>query len=131
MALSPAKSIPMNGFMLYMSGNSIQIFSILVTVMLLFNSMKAIMGTYAAFDRFRATGTDKEGSPTTPAKQKTRNAVLADPLLMPMIAFAVLNAANLALGVWKCGAMGLLPTASSDWMAFLDPKQVRKSRFYI
>lgn len=44
MALSPSKSIPMNGFMLWMSGNSVQIFSILITVMLVWNALKGIMG---------------------------------------------------------------------------------------
>jgi hypothetical protein len=42
LALAPAKSIPMNGFMMYMSGNSIQIFSIMITVMLFWNSLNAI-----------------------------------------------------------------------------------------
>lgn len=44
MALSPSKSIPMNAFMLYMSGNSVQIFSIMVTLMLLWNSINAVLG---------------------------------------------------------------------------------------
>ena len=42
LALSPAKSIPMNAFMMYMSGNSIQIFSIMITLMLFWNSVNAI-----------------------------------------------------------------------------------------
>ena len=42
LALAPAKSIPMNGFMMYMSGNSIQIFSIMITVMLFWNSLNAV-----------------------------------------------------------------------------------------
>lgn len=42
MAISPAKSLPMNAFMLYMSGNSVQIFSIGILVMLLLNPLKAI-----------------------------------------------------------------------------------------
>lgn len=42
MAVSPAKSLPMNAFMLYMSGNSVQIFSIGILVMLLLNPLKAI-----------------------------------------------------------------------------------------
>ncbi|KAJ3194492.1 Meckelin [Irineochytrium annulatum] len=44
-ALGPGKSIPMNAFMLYMSGNSVQIFSILITVMLFFNAAKALAAT--------------------------------------------------------------------------------------
>jgi hypothetical protein len=27
-----------------------------------------------------------------------------------------------ALGMWKCHAMGLLPTSASDWLAFEEAK---------
>ncbi|KAJ1338882.1 hypothetical protein BSLG_006519 [Batrachochytrium salamandrivorans] len=118
-ALAPAKSIPMNGLMLYMSGNSIQIFSILVTVMLLFNSAKAMLGVPQVFEKFQTTST----------VNKARGfgslmAFVSNPLLLPMIAFFLIQGANLALGIWKCGAMGLLPTATSDWLAFLEGKEV-------
>lgn len=42
LAISPAKSLPMNAFMLYMSGSGVQIFSIGILVMLLFNPFKAV-----------------------------------------------------------------------------------------
>ena len=44
LALSPMKSIPMNLFMLWMSGNSVQIFSILIVGMLLQNAVKGVVG---------------------------------------------------------------------------------------
>ncbi|KAI8853024.1 hypothetical protein BC829DRAFT_440320 [Chytridium lagenaria] len=81
------KSIPMNAFMLWMSGNSVQIFSILITVMLFVNAAKAIAGT-------------KQGC------------------------VHIVSIRCHGLGVWKCGAMGLLPTAQSDWLAFLEPKTI-------
>ncbi|KAJ8322950.1 hypothetical protein O5D80_008468 [Batrachochytrium dendrobatidis] len=118
-ALAPAKSIPMNALMLYMSGNSIQIFSILITVMLLFNSAKSMMCVSQAFERFQTV--------TSTAKLTgfaAWKAFLLNPLLLPMTAFFLIQAGNLALGVWKCGAMGLLPTATSDWLAFLENKEV-------
>ncbi|KAI8924514.1 hypothetical protein BC831DRAFT_465378 [Entophlyctis helioformis] len=118
-AIAPAKSIPMNAFMLYMSGNSIQIFSILVTVMLLFNSVKAAMGVSQVFERFQTVSSAK-----APTGVAAILAMMSNPLLLPMIAFVVIQAANLALGIWKCGAMGLLPTATSDWLAFLDHKKI-------
>ena len=31
------------------------------------------------------------------------------------------NLANVALAVYKCNSMGLLPTYASDWLAFADP----------
>ena len=39
-AMAPARSIPMNAFMMWMAGNSVQIFSILIVVMLLWNTLK-------------------------------------------------------------------------------------------
>lgn len=41
-ALAPAKSIPMNAFMLWMSGNGVQIFSVMITGMLFMNPIKAL-----------------------------------------------------------------------------------------
>ncbi|KAJ3156230.1 hypothetical protein HDU86_003994 [Geranomyces michiganensis] len=123
-SLAPAKSIPMNAIMLYMSGNSIQIFSVMVTVMLLWNSLKAIMGTNTVYERFstRSPGTEPKGL----------NALLSlasDPLLLPKIVYVLMQCGCVALGVWKCGAMGLLPTSSSDWLAFLEPKKVLERSF--
>lgn len=41
--MGPAKSIPMNAIMIYMSGTSLQIFTVMVTAMLFFNPIKAMM----------------------------------------------------------------------------------------
>lgn len=50
-AFAPAKSVPMNAFMLYMSGSGVQIFSMMVVGMLLTNPIKAIMTTNACESR--------------------------------------------------------------------------------
>ncbi|KAJ1919464.1 hypothetical protein H4219_001934 [Mycoemilia scoparia] len=44
LALQPAKTLPMQIFMAWMSGTSVQIFSIIVTAMVLFSPIKAIIG---------------------------------------------------------------------------------------
>ena len=41
--MAPAKSVPMNAFMLYMSGSGVQIFSMMVVGMLLTGPVKAIL----------------------------------------------------------------------------------------
>lgn len=41
-AMAPAKSIPMNLMMLYMSGNGVQIFSMMVVYMTVVNPLKGI-----------------------------------------------------------------------------------------
>ncbi|KAJ3410890.1 hypothetical protein HDV05_003108 [Chytridiales sp. JEL 0842] len=114
-AIAPGKALPMNGFMLYMSGNSVQIFSVMVTVMLLFNAAKAIVAIQQAFEKFAIE-----------TKEKASNGVqgfLKDPLLLPKISFVVLQILTMGLGVYKLGAMGLLPTSHSDWLAFLPAKK--------
>lgn len=41
------------------------------------------------------------------------------------LVFLVGNGLGLALALYKCQAMGLLPTRPSDWLAFVAPPQVR------
>lgn len=114
-SLAPLKSIPMNAFMLYMSGNSVQIFSILITVMLFVNAFKTLFGVTMAFEKFdiqsRKQGTDAG-----------LFSFLKDPIFLPKVMFVIAQILTMGLGLYKCGAMGLLPTSHSDWLAFLEPK---------
>ncbi|KAF9516110.1 hypothetical protein BS47DRAFT_1341195 [Hydnum rufescens UP504] len=102
LAISPAKSLPMNAFMLYMSGGGVQIFSIGILAMLLLNPIKAVSTINNAF------------APYTPsASDSTRSS-----LLLPKLTYIACNILTLALGVYKCHSMGLLPTGSADWLNF-------------
>jgi hypothetical protein len=111
----------MNAFMLYMSGSSVQIFSIMITVMLLWNSANAVLASPLAFEQFYASDIDTSKRGLIPT---TKNLVASN-LVMPVAVYILMQLGNLALGVWKCGQMGLLPTTSSDWLAFMEAKQVR------
>ncbi|KAI9598283.1 hypothetical protein BDF19DRAFT_431955 [Syncephalis fuscata] len=106
-ALAPGKSLPMNGFMLWMSGNGVQIFSIMITAMLFFQPVKAIMSLNTAFERFEIKGTRTAGE-----------------LTLPKLVFVLMNVLTILLGIYKLSAMGLLPTATSDWLAFMEPKKI-------
>ncbi|KAI8991330.1 hypothetical protein BDF20DRAFT_909124 [Mycotypha africana] len=109
-AMGPAKSIPMNAIMIYMSGTSLQIFTVMVTAMLFFQPIKAIMSVQETFSRFESTGKAK----TLPG---------AD-LLTPKLTFIGLHLVTILMGIYKVNAMGLLPNTASDWLAFLHPKEV-------
>uniref|UniRef100_A0A1D1XNT7 ER membrane protein complex subunit 4 n=1 Tax=Anthurium amnicola TaxID=1678845 RepID=A0A1D1XNT7_9ARAE len=104
-ALSPGKNIPMNAFMLWMSGNGVQIFSVMITGMLFFQPIKALMGIETVFERYE--------SPRTKSQ-----------LVWPKFVYVFLQLLTMALGLYKCSSMGLLPTATSDWLAFMEPKQI-------
>ena len=90
LALAPAKQLPMNAIMMYMSGNSLQIFSIMMVFMLFMNPVKGLLGINQAFERFETDGT-----------RARLWAVKAVYVLMQLVA--------LGLGVWKVNGMGLLP----------------------
>jgi ER membrane protein complex subunit 4 len=135
-ALAPARAIPMNAFMLWMSGNSLQIFSILITVMLFWNSLKSLMAVHGVFERFApvvassaagdAKGGDGTATPTTPKPTPSFIVGLldlpSDPLVLQKLAYMAMQLVLVGLGVWKCNGMGLLPTSTSDWLAFELPK---------
>lgn len=85
----------MNAIMMYMSGNSLQIFSIMMVFMLFKGPIQGLMNTNAAFVKFES--------------DTTRGRLLAVKLVYVLMQFALL-----ALGVWKVNAMGLLPYVLSS-----------------
>jgi ER membrane protein complex subunit 4 len=80
----------MNAIMMYMSGNSLQIFSIMMVFMLFKGPIQGLMNTNAAFVKFES--------------DTTRGRLLGVKVVYVLMQFALL-----ALGVWKVNAMGLLP----------------------
>lgn len=48
---------------------------------------------------------------------------------MQKVAYFLCNLLTLALGMWKCRSMGLLPTGTGDWLAFETRGQVSTSPF--
>ncbi|KAI1299155.1 hypothetical protein F5Y03DRAFT_253081 [Xylaria venustula] len=98
-ALAPVKSLPMTFFMMYMSGNSLQIFSIMMVYMAFKNPIVGLVGTNQAFERFESD------------TNKTK-------MLQVKLAYIVMQLVALAVGIWKVNGMGLLPTTRSDWLAW-------------
>lgn len=98
LALAPLKQVPMNLFIMYMAGNSISIFPIMMVGMLLMRPLQAIWSTKSTFKMM-----------------ETQSAILQ------MIVYVLGNIVNIGLALYKCHSMGLLPTYASDWLAFVEP----------
>ncbi|KAJ7494511.1 DUF1077-domain-containing protein [Mycena galericulata] len=103
-AIAPAKSLPMQAFMLYMSGGGVQIFSMGIVFMLLLTPFKNIAGMNEAFAPFAPSTAKNPKSFTTLPAQK--------------FVYIACNILTLAVGLWKCRSMGLLPLGTGDWLAF-------------
>ncbi|KAI5120160.1 hypothetical protein M0805_003647 [Coniferiporia weirii] len=112
LAISPAKQLPMQAFMLYMSGGGVQVFSMGIVFMLLFSPFKNVAAINAAFLPFTSPKTKIDGQ--APASTGLE-------LPLQKIVYLLCNLLTLALGLWKCRAMGLLPTGTGDWLAFETP----------
>lgn len=90
LAFAPAKALPMNAIMMYMSGNSLQIFSIMMVFMLFKTPLQGLLQTNSVFTRFETARTKKN-------------------LWMVKTLYVAMNLVALALGIWKVNSMGLLP----------------------
>jgi len=104
LALGPFKQVPMNLFIMYMSGNSISIFPIMMVVMMMVRPLKTLFSVKTTFKGFEVGA----------------NGVGVN-IIGQKLVFILGNLANVALAMYKCHSMGLLPTHKSDWLAFADP----------
>lgn len=89
-ALAPVKSLPMSAIMMYMSGNTLQIFSIMMVIMAFKNPLMGLINTNQAFERFKTETNSGQ-------------------LLQTKLVYMVMQLLALGVGVWKLNAMGLLP----------------------
>ena len=96
-ALAPGKQLLMTAFMLWMSGNTLQIFSIMMLGMALYQPLQRIFNVQQEFARYAG------------------NAGVS--LLWPQLVFVACNVAGVGLALYKCQSMGLLPTSSADWLS--------------
>lgn len=103
-ATSPAKQIPMNLIMTYMTGNNLQIFSITTTLMLFTGPAKAILSINDAFKNLD----DKD---------------IKNDVLLAKITFILLQFVVIAIGIYKLNSMGLIPNKEGDWLSFQDIKK--------
>uniref|UniRef100_A0A915L5M0 ER membrane protein complex subunit 4 n=1 Tax=Romanomermis culicivorax TaxID=13658 RepID=A0A915L5M0_ROMCU len=99
-ALGPVKQIPMNIFIMFMAGNSISIFPIMMVGMMFIRPIQALL---------------KVGSTFKPLQGSIGNN-----LYFQKFVFMLGNLMGLALALYKCSSMGLLPTHQSDWLAFIE-----------
>ena len=107
-AMSQVSSIGMMGFMMYMSGNGVQIFPVMMVGGGIFNPVKAIMRSGKTFERFADKDTDVTGA---------------------RLAFCAVQIAGLAMALYKLNAMGLLPTHASDWLSGMKPPHALEHAF--
>ncbi|CRK39579.1 hypothetical protein BN1723_015526 [Verticillium longisporum] len=98
-ALAPAKNLPMTAIMMYMSGNSLQIFSIMMVLMAFKTPITGLFAVNSAFERFESDTNKGQ-------------------MFQVKMAYLAMQVLALAVGVWKVNAMGLLPTTRSDWLGW-------------
>ncbi|KAJ3683866.1 hypothetical protein LUZ60_014093 [Juncus effusus] len=99
-AQAPFKNLMMMGFMMWMAGSTVHLFSIGITFSALLQPINALRSVGKVFEPFKDPKVD---------------------LNVPRLIFIALNLAGLGLGIWKLNTLGLLPTHASDWVSSLPP----------
>jgi hypothetical protein len=100
--------IGMMAFMMWMSGNSVQIFSIMTTFGGVAQTVKAVLNSKATFAKFADDRTD---------------------VTVPRIMYCAIQIVGLSLALNKLNSMGLLPTHASDWVSGLQPPRQLERAF--
>merc|ERR1719468_1349813 len=103
MAINPIQSVGMNLFMLWMSGSSPGIFN----VMILGYCFTSILG------QFSKVNTVFQGFKTIDTT-------------LQKLAYLALCTVSLAYLLYHASGMGLLPTSSGDWIAYIPSTQVNE-----
>eukprot|EP00808_Paulinella_micropora_P030313 g7751.t1 len=93
-ARAPVQQLFMTCFMLWMSGSTLQIFSIMMLSMAIWTPVQALFTVNKVFERFLSSGVD---------------------LTLPKLIYIAINLAGIGVGLYKLHNLGLLPKAS-DWM---------------
>ena len=88
--------------MLWMSGSTVHIFSMMFTMMALKNPIQSLLKVNAAFKSI---------------DDGTVN------LIKWKLLFVAVNLVGLAMALYKCNSLGLLPLKSSDWVHLLSIKE--------
>eukprot|EP01018_Ginkgo_biloba_P013771 Gb_09592 [translate_table: standard] len=99
-AQAPFKNLFMMGFMMWMAGNTVHLFSIGITFSALWQPISALQGVRKVFEPYQDARID---------------------ILLPKVVYIALNLAGLLLGIWKLNSLGLLPTHPYDWVSSLRP----------
>ena len=97
--------------MSYMSGNGLQIFSIMMVFMLFKGPLQAIAATNTTFSKLETQGNKNK-------------------MILVKVAYIAMQCLLLGLGVWKVGKMGLLPTTQSDWLAFESERTCTEKAYF-
>lgn len=92
LATKPGQQVLMNAFMMYMSGNTLNIFSISTTSMAILSPLTSIIQVESVFSKLEEVDTQ-----------------------MAKLIYIALNLVWLAIGMYKMSSMRLLPTTSADW----------------
>jgi hypothetical protein len=111
-ALQPGQQIAMQAFMMYMSGNQLNMFSINVTSMAIISPLTAIFSIDQVFRKVQHDSTTDDAN---------------DMLQIPKLIYLALNLAFLCVGLYKMSSMRLLPTTSADWISKIEWKEMIES----
>lgn len=97
-AMEPLKQVGFMCFMLYMSGNSLQLFSIMMLSSCIYSPFQAIANVAKVFPKNKDVD-----------------------VLVPRALYCAVYVGQLIFAAYKLDKMGLLPTHASDWASQIPP----------
>ena len=109
-AKSPLGQIPMFLFIMWMTGSSLSIYTIMFTVSFATKPFSSILSVEKSFKMFR---------------HKDLN------LILPKLAFIAANMIIICMAAYKFSNLGIIPVQPADWAGLLSPRTPIESNVVI
>ena len=93
--------LPMFLFLMWMTGSSLSIYTIMFTVQFATTPFKAIFNANQAFEQFEHKGLS---------------------LVLPKLTYIACNMVTIGLAAYKFSNMGIIPVLPADWAGLFSPR---------
>eukprot|EP00038_Savillea_parva_P027402 m.59360 g.59360 ORF g.59360 m.59360 type:complete len:222 (-) comp7884_c0_seq2:1646-2311(-) len=102
LVVAQGQSLPMNLFMMWMSGSHVNLWSIMMTSYMCWGPIGSLMNMSQRF------------------QQKVGHIETDLDFTVQKVAYVAINLLSLFMAAYKLSSLGLLPTTDSDWLEFME-----------
>jgi len=114
-ATAPGKQLFMTAFMLWMAGSGLHIFSLIMVAVSIWQPIQKLLSVNETFAKYSNSSGDDAGSGGGGSGSGSGGSGRVS-MLYPKFVFISFNLLAIALVLYKCETLGLLPTSAIDWL---------------
>lgn len=112
-AFSPFRTVVTSGFALFMTGSTVQFFSVMTTLTVLFMQLRTMFSLRSAFSPILQNEPHLANNPGR--------------IIPQLLVYVLVCSLGVAIALYKCQLLGFLPTTQSDYISLLPSSEAPRS----